>query len=338
MKVPFHVWSGIFYLVIFENQLHAMPLVTLSKIERRRLTMFFICLALALGAWLFFAFSNRYVYQAKTVVHYTGLPQNKAFHPLQADTVTLQIEGTGWQLLFSKLRISPPSVSVNLSRLSKQNFISFSDQLSEINRQLESNQKVVYVQPDTLYFDFSTRSVKKVPIELVQNILFKTQYGISGKIRLLPEYVTISGPFEDIQNIKTWQTEKLELKDVRGTVTRQVSLTKPEKANIDVFPSSVEVTVPVEEFTETTLEVPLKLMNAHNLGTVKLLPEKVKVRLMAALSNFPQIDKNDFSLSVDMDNWRTKGYQQLPVHLMRTPQYIKVISVEPQVVDYIITR
>ena len=315
-----------------------MPLIKLTKIERHRLTLFMVCLVGAIGAWLFFALSNRYVYPVKTLVQYVEFPRNKAFNPLQSDTVKLQIEGTGWQLLFYKLRIKPQSVNVNLKGLNKRSYVTITDQLTEINRQLESEQKIVSVQPDTLYFDFLTRSVKKVPIKVVKDISFQNQYGISDKIKLFPAYVTVTGPLEELILIDVWETENLELKEVRKSISTKVYLKKPPKTNINIYPLVVDIKIPVDEFTEMTVEVPVKLRNNKRFQDVKLLPEKVKVTLMAALSNFPKIDRNSFDVNVNLDNWKEKQFTQLPVHISRFPDNSKILSVEPQVVDFLIRK
>lgn len=315
-----------------------MPLIKLSKLERRRLSLFFFCLVFAVGAWLFFALSNRYVYEARTLVKYSNFPQNKAFHPLQSDTVNLQVEGTGWQLIFSKLRIKPQSVTVNLKDLTKRNYVIFSDQLSLVNRQFESDQKVISVQPDTLYFDFSTRSVKKVPVRVVKNILFKNQYDISDKIQLTPEYVTVSGPFDDLVQIDVWETEKLNLEKVNGTISANIPLKRPSKANISIYPSVIEVKIPVDEFTEMSMDVPVKILNNKTYRDIKVLPNSVKITFMAALSNFPKIERNSFEATVNLANWAEKGYPQLPVKLSRFPDYCKIIRIEPQAIDFLILK
>ncbi|HWW43023.1 MAG TPA: hypothetical protein VNZ46_27125, partial [Pedobacter sp.] len=105
-----------------------MPIIKLTKIERKRFLTLVVCLLLALGGWLFLALNNKYVYTAKTVLIYTNVPQKKAFHPLQSDTVDLQVEGTGWQLLFARLRIKPQSISISLDKLNNRNFVLFSEQ------------------------------------------------------------------------------------------------------------------------------------------------------------------------------------------------------------------
>ncbi len=315
-----------------------MPLIKFSQTERRRISMFFICLGVALAAWLFFALSNSYVYQARTLVRFVNFPQNKAFHSLQSDTVKLQIEGTGWQLLFSRLRISPQSIDIDLKDLNKQTFINLSDQLGYINQQFSSTQKIVYIQPDTLYFDFSSRAIKKVPVELVGDLQFQKQYGISDSVTIRPAYVTITGPKEDLSKIRVWKTDSLNVKNVSGKISKRVPFKRPSMANINIYPSYAEVSVPVDEFTEKTVEVSIKVANNRNYRDINLLPEKVKITFMTALSNYSKIDRDYFEATVDLDNWTERSYKQLPVILTRFPGFCKLVKIEPQAVDFIIQK
>ena len=315
-----------------------MPFIKFSQTERRRISMFFICLAFALGAWLFFALSNSYVYQARTLVRFVNFPENKAFHSLQSDTVKLQIEGTGWQLLFSKLRINPQSIDIDLKDLNKQTFINLSDQLGYINQQFSSTQKIVYVQPDTLYFDFSSRAIKKVPVELVSNIKFEQQYGISDSIRLNPSYVTVTGPQEDLSKIRVWKTDSLKAGNVKNNISAKVALKRPSMANINIYPSYADVKIPVDEFTEKTVEVSVKVRNNRNYYDIKLLPDKVKITFMTALSNYSKIDRDFFEATVDLDNWTERAYKQLPVKLTKFPGFCKLVRIEPQTIDFIIQK
>lgn len=300
--------------------------------------MFFMCLAFALCAWLFFALSNSYVYQARTVVRFVNFPQNKAFHSLQSDTVKLQIEGTGWQLLFSKLRIKPQSVDIDLKELNKQTFVNLSDQLGYINQQFSSTQKIVYVQPDTLYFDFSSRAIKKVPVELVSDILFVKQYGISDSVKINPAYVTVTGPKEDLSKIRAWKTDTLTAKNVIRNISTKIPLKRPSMANINIYPSYAEVKVPVDEFTEKTIEISIKVRNNRNYHEIKLLPEKVKITFLTALSNYSKFDRDFFEATVDLDNWSQRSYKQLPVVLTRFPAFCTLVRIEPQTVDFIIKK
>lgn len=311
-----------------------MGIIKLSRTERHRLSIFITCLVIAAVFWLFFALSNKYIYQTYTKIEYKNLPQNKAFYPLQQDTISMQVEGSGWQLLFSRIPLTFPYIEIDLHSLNKQNYVVLSQQLSYINRQLES-QRVISVAPDTLFFDFSTRSVKKVPVELLYNLEFKKPYGISAPVRIFPSEVTVSGPEGEISNIETWATDSLKLKNLTGPVHQVVALSPSSKANIDTYPSRVEVEIPVEEFTEKVLEIPIRVIN-NDRYDVKLLPGRIKLTVLASLSAYPQLTKESFEAVVDLEKWKKKSYTQLPIKLTHVPPFCTVVKQEPQAVDFII--
>jgi len=315
-----------------------MPFIKLTKIEQKRFLVLVTCLLLAIAGWLFLALNNKYVYTAKTVLAYTNAPQKKAFHPLQSDTVDLQVEGTGWQLLFARLRVNPPSISISLEKLNNRNYILFSEQLYSVNNQLETRQKIISIRPDTLYFDFSKRTVKKVPVRLVSNLQFTKQFGISDEIELTPDYVTVSGPQEELGKINEWKTDTLKLNDVHGLSVARVRMKQNVLKNVSIFPSSVEVKIPVDEFTEKTVEVPLKVISNTDYYAIRLYPKKVKITFMVALSSYQQVNEDFIEAVVDLNEWRFQKHDQLTVKLTRFPDYCKLVKIFPAKIDFIIDK
>ena len=315
-----------------------MPLIKLTKIERKRFLVLITCLLLAMGAWLFMALNKKYVYPAKTVLFYKNFPKKRAFHPLQSDTVNLQVEGTGWQLLFARLRVKPQSIAINLEKLNTRNYILFSEQLSSVNGQLETSQNIISVKPDTLYFDFMERTVKKVPVRLISNISFAKQYGISDNIEIAPEYITLSGPEDKLKSIKDWPTDTLKLKDIHNTRVTRVGIAQNLMKNVNIFPASAEVKVPVDEFTEKTVDIVLKVINNKEYYDVKLYPKKVRITFQVALSKYQQINETFIDAVVDLNEWKLLGHNQLRVTLARFPDFCNLVSISPSKVDFIIEK
>lgn len=315
-----------------------MPFIKLTHIERKRILVLIACLFLAVAGWLFLALNNKYVYTAKTVLVYKNFPQKKAFHPLQSDTVDLLVEGTGWQLLFARLRVSPPSINISLDKLNNRNYILFSEQLYSVNNQLETSQKIISVRPDTLYFDFSKRTVKRVPVRLVSEVTFARQFGISDDMELSPDHVTVSGPQEELERISEWKTDTLHLHDLQGPVVARIAMKHNTQKNVNIFPGSVEVRLPVDEFTEKTLEVPLKVINNKEYYNVRLYPKKVKITFMVALSSYQQVNEDFIEASVDLNEWKLLKHDQLSVKLTRFPDYCKEVQLSPAKVDFIIEK
>ncbi|WP_442794626.1 CdaR family protein [Pelobium manganitolerans] len=315
-----------------------MALIKLTAAERRKISIFFTCLILAVITWLFFSLSGKYEYEVKTVVNFKNLPVNKAFNPLQSDTVTLTVQGTGWQLLFTRLRLYPRDVKVDLTGLSKRNYVTFTDQMRAINEAYSSEQKIVSVNPDTLYFDFSTRKVKKVPVRLVSKLSFVKQYGQSGKIELKPDSVTVTGPAEALHNISYWETDSFVRENISNTVTDKIALHKASAPNITIFPPLTEVKIPVEQFTEKQLYLPIRVVNNTQYYNVKLIPERVKVTFMVSLSDFENAVEDDFEAVVDLSIWKNYGANMLPIKIVKRKSFARIRAVEPSQVRFIIKK
>ncbi|MEJ5995576.1 YbbR-like domain-containing protein [Pedobacter sp. Du54] len=315
-----------------------MPFIKLTKVERKRFLVLVACLFCAVAAWLFMALNHKYVYTAKTVLIYKDFPQKKAFKALQTDTVDLQVEGTGWQLLFARLRVNPQSISVSLEKLNTRNFILFSEQLSAVNKQLETSQKIISVKPDTLYFDFSKRTNKRVPVKLRYDFTFIKQFDIASRIQIKPSYVNISGPQEELAKIKEWYTDTLKLVDLQQSASARVTMKVNNIANVSIYPTSVGVKVPIDEFTEKTVEVPLNLINNRDFYNFKLYPKKVKITFMVALSRYEEVDEDFIVANVDVNEWKLLKHEQLTVKIARFPEYCKLVKISPAKINFIIEK
>ncbi|RYE34153.1 MAG: hypothetical protein EOP42_07735 [Sphingobacteriaceae bacterium] len=196
-----------------------MPILKISRAERKRISAFFTCLILAVMAWVFVMMSKSYTFPAKIALNFKNHPERKAFHALQADTVLATIGGTGWQKLFSNIHLTEnKTFNVDLKKLENQNFIVLSSQLNANNSKLAKEQQIITFSPDTIYFDFTERKEKRVPVRLRTNLNFQRQYARSGDVLINPAFVTISGPEAYVDAIKSWPTDYLVGKKISSTI------------------------------------------------------------------------------------------------------------------------
>jgi len=314
-----------------------MAIVKLSASERRRLSAFFTCLVLAALAWLFTNLSNPYTFTVKRVITYKNTPQKRAFHSLQSDTVAVTVNGTGWQMLFSKLNAESKALNVDLQTLESNNYVALSSQIKQVTINGEIHD-VTSFNPDTLYFDFLNRTVKRVPIKLVSDIKYQKQFAQSNNSIIKPAYVTLDGPSSRIDGITEWQTDSLTADKVNETIRTKINLQPPNEGNIIVYPKAVDIIVPVDEYTEKTLQIPVKLLNNTDYYNVKVFPEKVKVTFLTSLKRYTEIDENFFEADADLDLWKNQGYSTLPVNLIRMPPFCRIISIDPPNIDFIVKK
>lgn len=315
-----------------------MAIVKLSESERRRLSAFFTCLLLAAVAWVFTTLSNSYNFTVKEVLAYKNMPQKRAFHSLQPDTINTTIQGTGWDMLFSKMNFENRKITVDLHTLDSKDYVVLSSQLREINEHKDFDNQITGFNPDTLYFDFSDRAVKRVPVHLVSSINYHQQYAQSNDAVIKPSYVTLSGPGNALEHIDSWDTDSLKVDSANETVRANVNLQPSKEGNVSIYPKSVQVVVPVDEYTEKEMYIPVKLVNNHDYYKVKVFPLKVKVTFTTSLNRYAQMDEDLFEATADLNLWKDRGYTTLPVKLSRRPAYCKIVKIEPQNIDFIVRK
>lgn len=310
----------------------------LNKAQRRKINIFFRCIIISFVAWLLIAISNKYTFTVKAGIEYVNIPEKRAFHPLQSDTVSIKIKMSGWDVLISRLRPDTANIQVDLSSLSTRNFIVFSNQIGFLNRQFPAEKQVIMVSPDTLYFDFSKQTQRKVPVRVPTSITFKKQYNIIGETRTNPQYITITGPLEDVANIEYLETDSVTGKNIHTDIRTLANINKNQRTNITIYPTFTEVVIPVGEITEKIIEVPIKIENAGPYSSVRIIPSKVVITAMISLKDYTKWSARDFEAVVDMSEWQQDKVRSLPIILTKVPDFVKVIKIEPQNVDFFVRK
>lgn len=315
-----------------------MALVNLSATRRRRLSAFITCLVLAFFAWVVTVLSAPWEYTIKAVLDYRNTPQRRAFHSLQSDTVNVKINGTGWDALFSKMNGPAETISIDLHTLENSSFVDLNAQKDMINDKRPAGKKITQFTPDTLYFDFSNRKVKRIPVELLSNIRYQRQFFQSGPVTLNPAYVIINGPENVIDKINSWRSDTLRLDSVNASINTHVALARVTEGNLSVYPKMIQVSIPVDEFTEKVIQIPVKLINNRNNDDVKIFPQKVKVTFTTSLSTYTEMTDDLFEATADLDLWSKNNYKVLPVTITKLPDYCRIVKIEPRNLDFIVRK
>lgn len=327
-----------FYLSPFAFHLSKMALINLSATQRRRLSAFLTCLVFAFFAWVVAVLSASTPYTEKAALDFRNTPQRRAFHSLQSDTVNVTINGTGWDVLFSKVNRSVNNIAVDLHTLESKSYVVLSNQRELINTRRPGDRQIISFSPDTLYFDFSNRKVKRIPVELVSNIKYRHQFFRSGDITLKPAYVIVNGPENTIDKINYWPSDTLRMDSVDGNINTQVALAPANEGNLSVYPKMIQASIPVDEFTEKVLDLPVKLINNWQGADVKIFPQRVKITIMVALNRYSEMTEDMFEATADLDQWSKNGYSVLPVWITKKPDYCRIVKIEPRNLDFIVKK
>ena len=312
-----------------------MPLFKFNKIQKRRISVFFISFCMACGLWFLYALSKPMEYASKLYIQWTDIPDDLKENISETDTVAIQMKGNGWNLVLNDLDEQQHQVNVSLKQLNAKNYLVLNSIIGDLNQQLNPKAQIVSFKPDTLYFERAAQISKRVPVKLKYQFTFERFYGLSGPIQMDPAYVTIKGAVKTIDQIKYVETEVLKKNSLNSDFSENVSINLKNDQAYKIDPEWVKIDVKVARYTEKVLEIEPEIRNRTGVK-VNIFPSRVKVTISTALNNYASIQANQIRAYIDLDEAMLKKFSRLPIKFEPLPNFIRMVKVEPQSVDFII--
>ena len=308
----------------------------------KRVAAFVVCVAIASGFWFLNALSKSYTVDITIPVTYSNLPNNKTLTNKLPEQFDLRIKAFGFTILRNKLSFLFMPFDFNVNDMtdnrmmeSKRNSFDFSSRqfVSDLTYQLSNEIEILNISPDSLHFQFDKMGQKRVKVKPMVTVELKKQFQISGKIQISPDSVNVNGPQPLLDTLKFVLTELQKFHSVEKLINTEASLQKIKDAYFE--PEKVTVKIPVEEYTEAQLSIPILLTNQPSDLNIKLFPSKVKVAFLVGLSRFQEIKPEDFKFSVSYSDI-AEGKQRLKIISESTPDYLYELKITPEEIEYLI--
>ena len=311
----------------------------------KRLTAFAVCLAIATVFWFLNSLTRNYNSEIEFPVSYKNFPKDKLPINKLPETIKLVINAQGFHLLSYKMEFEKDTIFVDLENIKIQQKEKYFDgylsmaskaQLLGIGSQFNTDIKVLRIIPDTIFFDFGIKKTKSVPVNLNSMISFEKQFRLKDKISYSPLSVRIEGLETIINSIQNLETETLVLEQLNQTITKQISIKLPEKyKDLKLSANEISVTIPIEKYTEKTIEIPIEIINLPKHLSLKIFPDKVSVNCMVDFNNFDNINENLFEAKVD---YKKSSNNRIPIEITKYPDFAKISKINPTKVEYIVQK
>lgn len=308
----------------------------------KRVAAYVICVAIATVFWFLNALSKIYTVKIVAPVEYVNLPNNKTLASNLPENFEMTVKAHGFTILRRKLifLFGPLSFNVNEmtnNRMLENNKTSFAfptrQFLTELSYQLSNDLEVVSIIPDTLFFRFDQMSQKLVKVKPVVNVNLKKQFQVSGEISAEPSSVVVNGPQSALDTLQFVYTRTREFNAVDESIRIKAEINPVKELFFE--PKSVELVVPVEEYTEAQQSVQVSMPDSPANVKVKLFPARVKVTFLVGLSRFSEIHPEDFKLAVSYSDIEG-GMQRLRIKTVSAPAFLYDVKITPEEIEYLI--
>lgn len=305
----------------------------------KKVGTFLICLSIASLLWVVHALNRNYKYSLKVPVTFLNLPNNKLIVGELPESLDVEIKASGLKLLFISLKNTIEKVVIDFNLLknnAKSQAYSISNGSFSLRNSINYDVEIIKIRPDTLFFSTKKGNAKLLPIKVNLKTTCLPGYSIISKPTIIPAYVTVTGDSLDLLKMDTVYTYFLNLKDVHQNFSSAISLKKPY-SSINYNVKDVQVNFNVDKLTESTIRIPIQIMNNSGNETIKLLPTEVTIKYLVAMKDYETVTEKSFKVVVDYQNIKNKQ-KTLPVEIIRAPSEIKVLNFTPQVISYLIYK
>ena len=307
--------------------------------NKRSVLTFLVFLVISTALWLLIKLSNDYSTQTTFSLQLEEVPADKWISSPEL-AVKMSLNTDGFHTLRCKMIREPKRVvTIPLNevpyRQETGNTYSFSSQYvaERIADFLGIGTSDVVMNDDKVYFNMDVLKSKVVPIAFQSDIKTQRQYDLYGIPTLDPSTITIFGPQEVIDSVKSVKTLKVSKANVNQGFRETVGLDLlggTIRSNV----KEVTVEVNVEKFTEKDIEVPIKVSGGQK---VRFFPETMKVKCLVPIRDYASITGASFKVLAD-----TAQLHQLQpllnIKLVQVPDNVQVLKTEPEQVEYLIVN
>lgn len=298
--------------------------------------LFFFMVAAAF--WLLQTLDSEYEADFSIPVKLRDVPDNIVVTTDIQSEVQVRIRDKGTVLLNYKVakRFYPLSVDFTEHQTKGHHVVlNASTLLADIGAQLAASSAIVSVKPDTVDYFFTEGVGKKVPVQLRGKVSGGRQYFVSDTI-LAPDSVTVYAEVHALDTISCAFTEPVDFSQIEDTLNTSVKLSATR--GVKFVPSNVKLQLPVDIYTEKTVEVPIEAVNFPADKAFRAFPSKIQVTFQTGLSRYKDITAEDFHIIVTYEELLKLGSDKLSVKLKNTPEGVSSVRFSPSQIDFLIEQ
>lgn len=317
---------------------------TNSKVRvNKRFSTFIVCLFVSIFFWLLMSLSKENTITINFPVQYIHLPKDKVVANHLPETIDMEVNARGFDLLIYKLKQKLETVQVDVRDAkplpaANQYYLLTNSRIDKLTAQFGNHIKVKKVNPDTVYLNYNKKDIRTVPVKVKMDLSFESPYQQSDSIKVNPSVIQVSGAADVVNKISEVYTKEVKLKGINKSQKIEVSIVITNNLKyVELSAEKINVSIPVSKYTEATIELPVEAINLPSGYSLKTFPDKVQVRYNVSFDDYEKINQLQFKAVVDYKKIEA-GSDKLKLVLDQYPSQIRNVKLNPEKVEFIIRK
>ncbi|MEL6133907.1 MAG: hypothetical protein AAFR59_11140 [Bacteroidota bacterium] len=305
--------------------------------ERKAVTVS-LSLGLAIVLWVLVTLNKSYEYNLYFPVKIVQVPDSLEVTDQETKTLSLITEGIGVDLFMAYLRSRKDTLELPFrSPFIQDEPVPSSAYFNDIQQSFRSpNIKLSRIIPEQVFVDVDFKIFKKVPLRLTTEIGLKKAYQLEAPPRNLTDSVKLYGAASRLNDIQEWRTLPAMTQPLDRAQT--LLLDVDTAADIEVIPAKANIFVQPRLYTETTLDIPIEILDKPDEIEVRLSHPVVKAVCLVPMDEYDALRKEILQKKVKIPfNTLDPEFPYL-IPDLKMDKKVKLLYRDPLEISYVIVH
>ena len=301
---------------------------------------------LAFLLWLFVKSEDEYSINYDIPIEIRNLPSSFILNEEVPKTAKIQIKGQGRSLFKTLLlkRFFPEfKLLLDLERISEKYSFVLNDYFDQYPQKVVIPPSfdisfVEVVHPSSIYISLDEYKEKEVYIKTNIYVKPKLGYVSVGNPEINPEFITITGSRNTVENIEHVVINPDSILGVDENINISFPLNPPPGQVLEYSHKKITYSQAIQKIDERIIsEIPVKVLNQDSTMRVFVSPQTVSLTVVGGNEFISNLKPSEIEASVDFKNW-SEGMQFYEIKVNAPKDVIDWMDLSPMSIELIATQ
>ncbi|WP_418893708.1 hypothetical protein [Limibacterium fermenti] len=305
-----------------------------SNFPWKNLFTFLFFVLLSFIFWLMFFFQRDIDGTYRIPLKYTHIADNEIFDSPLPEFLEIRVSGKGSEMF--RLDLSKrDSLEVNVEEYKQDGIVTLqgNQYIQLIGSRLPGNVQLRGYSPANISLVTSKLQNKKLSVVFDGEITTSRANLVADTATFVPPTVTAYGAQRDLDELTAAITEYTVFDRIKAT--SQLSIKIKPVTGVKFVPDAVEIYIPVKEYTERTIEIPITCRNLPQDRDVKFFPSRASISFSVTLDEYKNITPEDFQIQLDYRQFHSNENGRVELELTKSPSSIVNTRISPSSVEFL---
>ena len=318
----------------FINEIQKQSKAFFSTIPWKNLLLFSFFLLLAFTFWLMLFFQRENVEGRYIVpIQFVNVAYDEVFNTPPPDFIEVIFRDSGSNIFMHELS-RRDTIVIDIANYRERGITTIQGpEMQYLIRQIFPSGHSLGWSPISISLETSQLENRELVVVFDGEVLTNRASLVSDTVFFIPETVRAYGSQEALEDLKVATTEFTVFRNLRASSQFPIRINPVE--GVRFVPDAVEILIPVEEFTERSIEIPITAINVPKNLSVKFFPARVTASFSVTLEDYHRISVDDLEIQLNYYDFYANENGRVALQVTRQADAITHVRLSPASVEFL---